>query len=239
MRVGGVDSAGDGEHVGVVRGVLPGLEVVAVPPDDVPELLVATPEELSVCLILCDAVLLEDVEPAARLDRIEEDDDAVACRHADDRVDPREVGGIRSRQVARGAKRRDPVNCLRVGAATRVRRTEQVYPDRVEAGLLPVGEVGGCLLQVQVPDERLRRVARDQERLTVLVDEIAPTSGDLERKDEAAARGSTSGSRARVIALPRRGRRRDDNQAENEQAQAVDDGSAHLTSPDTLPSITA
>ena len=187
-RIRRADSAGDGEDRRIVRAVLPRLEVVAVPPHDVSEPLVPLPEESPVRPILRDPVLSKDVEPAPGLDRVEEDDDVVSAGEPDHRVSSLEVRRIRFREVAGGAERLDPVVGRTVTPAARVRRAEQVDPDRVEARLLPIGQVGPRVLQAQISDQRLGRVADDEERLAALVDEIPPVPGDPEREHERALR---------------------------------------------------
>ena len=53
---------------------------------------------------------------------------------------------------------------------------------------LAIGQVGPGVLQAQISDQRLGRIADDEERLAALVDEIPPIPGDLEGEQERALR---------------------------------------------------
>ena len=126
-----------------------------------------------------------DAEPAPGLDRVQEDHDPRLRGEPDHRVDPREVRGIRSRQVARRRERLDAVEGRAVAPAARVRRAQQIHQEGVEPRGAAVGDERGSVLQAQVSDHGLRRVPDDHERRVALIDEIAPAAGDLEGVDEA------------------------------------------------------
>ena len=49
-------------------------------------------------------------------------------------------------------------------------------------------DVGGGVVDAQVPDHRLRRVADDHERHVALIDEVTPIARELEREDESVCR---------------------------------------------------
>ena len=182
------DSAGDREDRRIVGPVSPRLEVVAVPPHDVSEPPVPPPEEVAERAILRDPVPAKDVEPAPGLDWVEEDDDVVSAGKTDDRVGSLEVRRIRSREVARREEGSDPVVGRPVAPTARIRRAEQIDPDRVEPRSLPIGQVAPRILETQISDQRLGRIADDEEWLAALVYEIPPISGDLEGEQEGAVR---------------------------------------------------
>ena len=156
--------------------------IVAVEPGDVGESSVPSPDVLSVGAIPCDTVLQERGEPTARLDRIKEDQEAVPCCQSEHRVDSREVGRVRPREVAGCLERAYAVPGAPVGAATRIPVTDEVDPKRIEPCSLATPHEARSLPQRQVHKERLRRVARDQEGNVVLVDEISPRTSAFERE---------------------------------------------------------
>ncbi len=99
-----------------------------------------------------------------------------------------EVLLVRRREVSGFVERRDVVVGGSVGSAGGVRVAEEVDPERIETGGRPVGDVGLRIVQREIHDQRLRRVADDQERAAALVDEVAVRGTDLERERNSRAR---------------------------------------------------
>src|SRR6516162_10243126 len=84
----------DRQHDGVVDGVAPRLEIVAVHPDDIRNISVAIAEVSPKSLRFLWAVRFEGGEPAVRLDRVKQQSDAVCCRYLQHVIDPLKVLGV-------------------------------------------------------------------------------------------------------------------------------------------------
>jgi hypothetical protein len=193
--VGRPDAPGDGQHQGVVGRVLPALEVVAVEPDDIREAPVAAAEVAAVGVGLILAVAAEGLQPATRLDGIEEHGQALSGGQADHRVGAGEVVLVGRRQVSGRLERRNAVVGGPVGSAAGVLHTEQVHPHRVEAGPPAVAEECRGLRHGEVDDHGLGRVAHDQERAPALIDQVPARRAHLQGIDRGVGRHRSGGRR--------------------------------------------
>ncbi len=174
---------------GVVGPPAPGLKVVSVQPDDVSETLVSPARETVRRRDPSQRHCFVGREPASGLDRIQEDDQSRLRRKPDHRVGTfREVSRIRRGEISRFRERLDAVEGRPVIPATGVFHAEQIHPKSVESCGSAVRDVGGSVLHAQVADQRLWRVADDQEGHAALVDKVAPVARHLERVDESVPR---------------------------------------------------
>src|SRR5262249_35607461 len=174
-RIGGFDASSNCKYRSIILHLAPGLEVVSAEPDDVGELPVSLTDVATIVVRLLCTVALEDAQPTAGLDRVEEDDDPVLCCKTDHFVDAAEERRVRSSAVAGCLAGSYAVIGGGVCPITRVGRAEGVDPNRVEPGCSAVGEELLGVSDGEVDGHGLRRVAHDHERAVALVDEIPPS----------------------------------------------------------------
>jgi len=176
------DAVGDGLDEGAVAGVVPGLEVVAMEPDQVGGILVAVAEEDAVVVGFGGAVSLEDTQPVDGLDGGEEDGEVVVGGQGEDVVEAGEVGGVGSGEVIGGGEGRDAIVGGTISAARGIGLAAQgMDPDGVEAGGLAIGEEGLGVGFGESAEHGLGGVAADEERGIILVDQIALVAAHLQR----------------------------------------------------------
>ena len=186
-RVALSDTGREGPDEQIVAGV--GIVIVAMHPEDVVVAGIALTEEAAVVEGRRDTVIAQDVEPAPGFGGVEDYEKAVLGGELEDAVDAREIVLVRCGKVVIGRRavgeqsreRGNTVEGHAIVAAAGIRGTEEIDPDRVEAVCATIAQKELRFGFAQIADHRLRRVASDEKRDAVLVDEVAAGGTDFHR----------------------------------------------------------
>ena len=94
--IGALYPSRDRQHDGVVTGIRPCLKIIAVHPDNIGNIVIAIAKVSTKRHRFLSTIRLEGGEPAAGLDRIQQDRDPMRCCNSKHIVDSLEVHGVGS-----------------------------------------------------------------------------------------------------------------------------------------------